>query len=161
MKPRSRDNAPADTVREARFRLSAINAVLDEMLATTEPEWSRLLDDFAAGQTDLQPALAELSGPMKVFSDQITRLETVVADERALAKSWEARAMIAVRAGSDGRAREALERYAQHQARVSAFEDELAQSRAERDVYRKAIDTLSRRFGVVQPHSSLTNVRRV
>ncbi len=84
---------------------------------------------------DMQNQLVEARKQVAVSIADQKRLEKQRDEQNELSKEWERKAMLEVRAGDDGLAREALKRKAEHEKQLAEFSKQA-------DLQRQAVDKL-------------------
>jgi phage shock protein A len=89
--------------------------------------------------TDMQNQLVEAKKQVAVSIADQKRLEKQRDEQSDLAQEWERKAMLAVRAGDDNLAREALKRKGEHEAQATEF---IKQTQLQKDAVDKLKDQL-------------------
>ena len=121
--------------RLARLLKSNINAMIS---SSEDPE--KMLNQLIVDMTEqLGEAKKQVAG---AIADE-RRLARQIENEAAMAASWEKKAMLAVRAGNDGLAKEALTRKKEHDGLTAQFREQWQKQKAGVDQLKLALRALN------------------
>jgi phage shock protein A len=95
---------------------------------------------------DMKEQLVEAKKQVAVVIADEKRLKAQHESESAKAQEWEKKAMLAVRAGDDNLAREALGRKAEHENLGAEYKKQWEQQKAQADSIRDALKALTRKI---------------
>jgi phage shock protein A len=95
---------------------------------------------------DMQSQLVEAKKQVAVSIADQKRLEKQRDEQAELAKEWEKKAMLAVRAGDDGLAREALKRKTEHETQLAEFTKQTELQKAAVDKLKDQLRTLNEKI---------------
>ena len=121
---------------------TVIKSNLNELISKAEdPE--KMLNQMII---DMKEQLIDAKKQVAVVIADEKRLKLQQESSRAQAQEWEKKAMIAVRAGDDGLAREALGRKAEHENLAAEFMKQWEQQKAAADQLRDALRMLNKKI---------------
>ncbi|MCA9507138.1 MAG: PspA/IM30 family protein [Myxococcales bacterium] len=95
---------------------------------------------------DMQEQLINAKKQVAVSIADEKRLLKQYNDERALAQDWEQKAMLAVKAGKDDLARQALERKSEHEKLATGFEEQWRTQQQAVEQLKSALSTLNEKI---------------
>lgn len=95
---------------------------------------------------DMQEQLINAKRQVAVSIADEKRLLKQHDDERALANEWEQKAMLAIKAGKDDLARQALERKAEHEKLANGFQEQWQLQKQAVEQLKTALNTLSEKI---------------
>lgn len=114
---------------------SELNSAIDKI---EDPE--KMLNQMLI---DMQSQLAEAKKQVAVAIADEKRLQKQFEEQRTLAVEWEKKAMLAIKAGNDDLARQALARKAEHDKTAEGFEQQWKAQKASVDQLKNALQQLN------------------
>lgn len=99
---------------------------------------------------DMWDALVEGRKHVDVATQGVDRIEATLEHERHSAREWKRKAMVAVRAGQDDLAREALSRKQDHDTRAAEHEKQTEEKKIAANLLMVLVDSLELKLSVVQ-----------
>jgi phage shock protein A len=121
---------------------TVIKANLNDLISRSEdPE--KMLNQM---MLDMKETLVEAKKQVAVVIADEKRLKLQHESERAQAQEWEKKAMLAVRAGDDGLAKEALGRKTEHENLAAEFLKQWESQKAAADQLRDALRALNKKI---------------
>jgi phage shock protein A len=133
-----------------------LKANLNELISNSEdPE--KMLNQIVL---DMGNQLTEAKKQVAVAIADEKRLEKQIETEKANATEWERRAMMAVRAGDDALAKEALARQKEHATLVQQFQDQWQKQKAGVDQLKIALRALSNKIEEAKRKKGLLVARK-
>lgn len=109
---------------------------------------------------DMNQQLIEAKKQVAVAIADEKRLNKQFANEVAKSKEWENKAMLAVRAGDDELAKEALLRRKEHDAIAAQYQEQWARQKALTDQLKTALKALSHKIGEAQRKKNVLVARK-
>ena len=109
---------------------------------------------------DMNQQLIEAKKQVAVAIADEKRLNKHFANEVAKSKEWENKAMLAVRAGDDELAKEALLRRKEHDAIAAQYQEQWARQKALTDQLKTALKALSHKIGEAQRKKNVLIARK-
>jgi phage shock protein A len=130
---------------------TVIKANLNDLISRAEdPE--KMLNQIII---DMKEQLVEAKKQVAVVIADEKRLKMQYESERAQAQEWEKKAMLAVRAGDDNLAREALARKAEHENMAAEYMKQWESQKASADQLREALRMLNKKIDEAQRKKNL------
>lgn len=138
-------------------RLAAlIKSNLNDLISSSEdPE--KMLNQIV---TDMSTQLLEAKRQVAASIADEKRLQKQVEQESANAAEWERRAMLAVRAGDDALAKEALARKKEHQTLAEQFQDQWLKQKQAVDQLKLALRALNNKIEEAKRKKNLLIARK-